>query len=91
VQFINLGSSYAQVADPRTHDAAYDHLERPVVIPKPSESGSADIPNYVRCVSGVFHNLAGTLYEGGKHGLAVRFLKQGCALGVKALNMTLAG
>jgi separase len=27
------------------------------------------------------------LYQGRKHGLAVQFLKQGCALGVKAQNM----
>jgi separase len=27
------------------------------------------------------------LYQGRKHGLAVRFLKQGCARGVKARNM----
>jgi hypothetical protein len=55
--------------------------------PKPSDSGFADISNYVRCVSRAFHNLVGTLYQGGKHGPAVRFLKQGCTLGVKALNM----
>ena len=90
-----LARTGLNVADPRTHDAAYDHLERAVVIlrigedvdSKPSESGSADIPNYARCVLGAFHNLAGTLYQGGKHGLAVRFLKQGCALGVKARIM----
>jgi len=55
--------------------------------PKPSDSGFADISNYVCCVSCAFHNLVGTLYQGGKHGPAVRFLKQGCTLGVKALNM----
>jgi hypothetical protein len=55
--------------------------------PKPSNSGFANISNYVCCVSCAFHNLVGTLYQGGKHGPAVRFLKQGCTLGVKALNM----
>jgi separase len=52
---------------------------------------SDDHANYVRCISGAYHNLAGTLYQGGKHVGAVRFLKEGCALGGKALVIRFGG
>ena len=46
-----------------------------------------ELANYARCVSGAFHNLAGTLYQDGKYAAAVRFLRQGCVLGRKALSI----
>lgn len=49
----------------------------------PALAGLAD---YVCCVSGAFHNLAGTLYQDRKYAAAVRFLK-GCALGRRALSL----
>ncbi|KIY44954.1 hypothetical protein FISHEDRAFT_76985 [Fistulina hepatica ATCC 64428] len=45
------------------------------------------IANYLRCVSGAFHNLAGTLYNAERHGAAVPFLKDACTLGQQALSM----
>jgi separase len=48
---------------------------------------STDLANYVKCVSGAFHNLAGTLYQDGKYAAAARFLREGCTLGGRALSM----
>ncbi|KAI6127502.1 peptidase family C50-domain-containing protein [Pisolithus croceorrhizus] len=45
-----------------------------------------DSANFFRCISGAFHNLGGTLYKADKHGGAIRFLKQGCIVGMRALN-----
>lgn len=41
--------------------------------------------NYIRCISGAFHNLSAALYQAGKYGVAARFLEKGCTLGVQAL------
>jgi separase len=49
-----------------------------------------NISNYVRCVSGSFHNLAGTLYQAGRHGAAIGFLVNGCNLGQEALSLHVA-
>ncbi|KAI6117301.1 peptidase family C50-domain-containing protein [Pisolithus croceorrhizus] len=46
-----------------------------------------DSANFFRCISGAFHNLGGTLYKADKHGGAIRFLKQGCIVGTRALNL----
>ncbi|KAH7913084.1 peptidase family C50-domain-containing protein [Hygrophoropsis aurantiaca] len=43
--------------------------------------------NYIRCISGAYHNLAGTLYQSGKYGTAIRFLEEGCRLGARALTL----
>ena len=43
--------------------------------------------NYMRCVSGAFYNLAGTLFQATRYGAAVPFLKESCALGGKALRL----
>ena len=43
--------------------------------------------NYMRCVSGAFYNLAGSLYQATRYGAAVPFLKESCALGGKALRL----
>ncbi|KAF7984668.1 hypothetical protein HWV62_12932 [Athelia sp. TMB] len=48
---------------------------------------SPDLANYVRCTSGAFHNIAGTLYQDGKYAGAVKFLKKGCSVGRTALRM----
>ncbi|KAF9225675.1 hypothetical protein BS17DRAFT_749997 [Gyrodon lividus] len=39
----------------------------------------------LRCTSGALHNLGGTLYAAARLGGAVRFLKEGCIVGRKAL------
>ncbi|KDQ52064.1 hypothetical protein JAAARDRAFT_40451 [Jaapia argillacea MUCL 33604] len=50
-------------------------------------SDSSSHPNFVRCLSGAFHNIALTLYHAEKYGGAVRFLRVGCPLGRMALSM----
>ncbi|KAM6503193.1 cysteine peptidase C50 [Amanita muscaria] len=83
--------------DPRTHDPAYRHLEQAIKLlhldhESSDDTASLDIKdfaNYVRCLSGTFYNLAGTLYQAGRFGTAVGFLIHGCRLGQKALSMHL--
>jgi separase len=70
--------------DPRTFVPAHDHLTRATSllgIPLP------DTANYTRCVSGAFHNLGATMYQAGRHGTAIGFLKEACMLGAKAWGM----
>ncbi len=43
--------------------------------------------NFVRCLSGAFHSLGATLYQAGKYGTAIRFLRQGCLVGRLALHL----
>lgn len=43
--------------------------------------------NFVRCLSGAFHSLGGTLYQAGKYGSAIRFLRRGCLVGAVALRL----
>jgi hypothetical protein len=43
--------------------------------------------NFVRCLSGAFHSLGGTLYQAGNHGTAIRFLRRGCFVGGIALRI----
>ncbi|KAF5330134.1 hypothetical protein D9611_010624 [Ephemerocybe angulata] len=45
-----------------------------------------DVPNYLRCVSGAFYNLAGALYQGSRYGAAVPFLRRACEVGERALE-----
>ncbi|KAF9489736.1 hypothetical protein BDN71DRAFT_1511885 [Pleurotus eryngii] len=52
----------------------------------PSSSTSIDRPNLLRCISGAFHNLAGTLYNAERYGAAIRFLTRACELGTRALT-----
>ncbi|KAF8623369.1 hypothetical protein AX17_007447 [Amanita inopinata Kibby_2008] len=78
--------------DPRTHDAAYKYLNRAVELlglglETSTTLGSKELANYVRCLSGTFHNLAGLLYQTGRYGAAVGFLTDGCKLGKNALGM----
>ncbi|KAF6764468.1 cysteine peptidase C50 [Ephemerocybe angulata] len=51
-----------------------------------SEEEEMDVPNYLRCVSGAFYNLAGALYQGGRYGAAVPFLRRACEVGERALE-----
>jgi len=84
-----LAKSKLKPADPRTHVPAHEYLLEAVSIvqPIPLSDESIDTPNYVRCISGAFHNLAGTMYQAGRHGTAIGLLKEACGLGVKALEM----
>ena len=84
-----LAKSKLKPANPRTHVPAHEYLLEAVSIvqPIPLSNESIDTPNYVRCISGAFHNLAGTMYQAGRHGTAIGLLKEACGLGVKALEM----
>ena len=82
--------------DPRTHDPSFKYLERGLKLLRlDQEKGNNGIgvntANYVRCVSGTFHNLAGTLYQAGRHGAAIGFLVNGCKLGQEALSLRVVG
>jgi separase len=43
--------------------------------------------NFMRCLSGAFHSLGATLYQAGKYGTSIRFLRQGCLVGRVALRL----
>ncbi|KAG6902753.1 hypothetical protein C0995_011901 [Termitomyces sp. Mi166 len=74
-------------SDPRTYIPAHDLLTKATSILEPlATDPNIDAPNYLRCISGAFHNLAGTLYQAGRYGSAVGFLKDACSLGVRALE-----
>jgi separase len=84
-----LARSTLDPADAQTYEPAYNYLLRCSHLIGPgsvSATVSASGANWIRCVSGAFYHLAGTLYQSGRYGGAVRFLKEGCLLGVKALN-----
>ncbi|KAL0960162.1 hypothetical protein HGRIS_011797 [Hohenbuehelia grisea] len=88
-----LARTVLDVRDARTHGAAFDYLSRCERIlgcgfstdSEENQRLGIDKPNYLRCVSGAFHNLGGTLYQSERYGTAVRFLKEACSVGVRAL------
>ena len=88
--------------NPVLTDAAYDFLFRAArllgfqltndhecshtISPPPSVAEEA-LAKFVRCLSGAFHSLGGTLYQAGKYGSAIRFLRRGCPMGAVALRL----
>lgn len=77
--------------DPDTYTPTLDLLNDTIVLLNSTPDHVNAIPasaraNYIRCISGAYHNLAGTLYQSSKYGGAVRFLKEGCSLGARALH-----
>ncbi|KAG1823730.1 peptidase family C50-domain-containing protein [Suillus subaureus] len=78
--------------DPDTYTPTLDLLNHTMVLLNSTPDHLNAIPvsaraNYTRCISGAYHNLAGTLYQCSKYGGAVRFLKEGCSLGARALHI----
>jgi len=88
--------------NPVLTEAAYDLLSRaarllgfqltndheyPDRISPPSSVTEEAFANFVRCLSGAFHSLGGMLYQSGKYGSAIRFLRRGCPLGAVALRL----
>ena len=51
------------------------------------QDADIDHANYMRCVSGTYYNIAGSLYQATRYGAAVPFLREACLLGAKALSM----
>ncbi|KAI9438648.1 peptidase family C50-domain-containing protein [Lactarius indigo] len=56
-------------------------------ISTPHLTNEETFANFIRCLSGVFHSLGATLYQAGKYGTAIRFLRQGCLVGRLALQL----
>ncbi|KAG1861269.1 peptidase family C50-domain-containing protein [Suillus subluteus] len=78
--------------DSDTYTPTLDLLNHTIVLLDSTPDHVNAIPasaraNYIRCISGAYHNLAGTLYQSSKYGGAVRFLKEGCSLGARALHI----
>ncbi|KIJ59919.1 hypothetical protein HYDPIDRAFT_32659 [Hydnomerulius pinastri MD-312] len=48
---------------------------------------AVDAATLLRCTSGALHNLGGALYTAGRYGGAVRFLKEGCNVGRRAMAL----
>jgi len=79
-----LGRSLLDTNDASSYTPVYDYLSRASHLVNASPSVN---PNWVRCVGGAFHLVAGSLYQSGKYGASVRFLKESCILGKKALAL----
>ncbi|EKM60615.1 uncharacterized protein PHACADRAFT_203784 [Phanerochaete carnosa HHB-10118-sp] len=79
-----------EVSSPLSYTQAYDYLSRAAAFLARAEESACDtlqIANYLRCLSGAFHNLGGTLYQATQHSHAARFLEQSCSVGERALKM----
>ncbi|KAG6850976.1 hypothetical protein H0H93_005845 [Arthromyces matolae] len=71
----------------RTYIPAHDYLSQATaLVNSRSAIPSFDGPNYLRCISGAFYSLAGTLYQAQRFGSSVGFLKDACFLGAQALK-----
>lgn len=72
-----------------TANQAFDLLTRAEKFLHPPfpTSSSSEHANFVRCVSGAYFNIGGTLYQAGRHATAVRFVKRACELGKEAVNL----
>ncbi|KAH8987879.1 peptidase family C50-domain-containing protein [Lactarius akahatsu] len=64
-----------------------DNHEYHPSIPTPPLTSEETFANFIRCLSGAFYSLGATLYQAGKYGTAVRFLRQGCHVGRLALQL----
>ncbi|KAF8986511.1 peptidase family C50-domain-containing protein [Cyathus striatus] len=90
-----LSRTTLQVEDPRTYMSSYDYLSqgKSVLLGLCTSqdnyacSANMDIGNFIRCLSGAFHNMSGSLYQAGRYGHAIPFLRESCTLGVTALYL----
>ena len=64
-----------------------DNHESYRAISTPASANEETFANFIRCLSGAFHSLGATLYQAGKYGTAIRFLRQGCLVGRVALHL----
>ena len=88
--FFVLARSRLLPADVESYTLALSYLQRAVAAVNAISAGTItteDTATFLRCVSGTLHNLGGTLYAAGRLGGAVRFLREGCALGKQVLMM----
>ncbi|GJE92064.1 cysteine peptidase C50 [Phanerochaete sordida] len=85
-----LGRVTLVTSQPLTYSQVYDHLSRATTLLSRAEEYQCDkmqLANYLRCLSGAFHNIGGILYQATQHSHAARFLMQSCSLGEKALSI----
>lgn len=79
--------------EPKTYIPTHDLLTRAMSLLGITDSATVENcappehANYVRCLAGAFHNIAGSLYQAGRYGSAISFLKDGCQLGSVAVKM----
>ncbi|KAL0066927.1 separin protein, partial [Marasmius tenuissimus] len=88
-----LAKTALTISDPRTYTTAYDHLDRAAVVLDAASKGQhpPELATYLRCTSGAFHNLAGTLYQAGRYGSAIPYLNESCRLGALAIDIPSRG
>ena len=86
--------------NPVVTDTAYDLLARAACLlglrldndsyeylPTSPSANEESFANFIRCLSNAFHSLGATLYQAGKYGTSIRFLRQGCRAGRVALHL----
>ncbi|OBZ78082.1 hypothetical protein A0H81_02757 [Grifola frondosa] len=92
ISFVLARTTFS-IRNPETYDASYSLLSRAATLlstvaeQSAIEGALASHANYVRCVSGAYHHIAGLLYQGARYSHAVRFLNESCFLGTRALEM----
>ncbi|EKM75331.1 hypothetical protein AGABI1DRAFT_80074 [Agaricus bisporus var. burnettii JB137-S8] len=69
-----------------TYTITHDYLARANSILTNVNQTGIPLSNYLRCLSGAYYNFAGNLYQSGRHGPAVTFLKDACSIGGRALT-----
>lgn len=69
-----------------TYTITHDYLARANTILTNVNQTGIPLSNYLRCLSGAYYNFAGNLYQSGRHGPAVTFLKDACSIGGRALT-----
>ncbi|KIK92250.1 hypothetical protein PAXRUDRAFT_830139 [Paxillus rubicundulus Ve08.2h10] len=74
-------------ADSWTPALRYLHSAVTAVSASTSVITTADAASLFRCISAAQHNIGGSLYKSAKLGGAVRFLKEGCITGRRALAL----
>ncbi|KAF7294812.1 Cysteine peptidase C50 [Mycena indigotica] len=75
------------IRDPLSYETSYSFLQRAAALLETNDPETLAKANYIRCISGAFHNIAGTLYQAEKYAGASRFLHDGCRLGEQAFDM----
>ncbi|KAK0203498.1 cysteine peptidase C50 [Desarmillaria ectypa] len=77
------------VSNIRTYAPAHNYLAQAATLVELGQEciTGFDKANFIRCVSGAFHNAGGTLYQSKRHAFAISFFKDGCKLGSKALSL----
>ena len=91
-----LSRTNLNVKDPQTFVPAFKYLSTAAAILDTilvdnflvdTDNEIVDMANYMHCISGAFYNLAGSLYQATRYGVAVPFLKESCVLGGKVLHL----